>query len=135
MGIDVRCGYNRGVISFRVDGLPVPQGSMKVIKGHVIHSQGAALAVWRSAIAIEARRAGLTPEPGAVKLDLLFVMPKPRTVKRESPTVAPDLDKLIRAALDAMTAVAYLDDGQVTEITAQKIYGAAPFLEVSLYRS
>jgi Holliday junction resolvase RusA-like endonuclease len=62
-------------------------------------------------------------------------MPKPRTVKRLHPTVAPDLDKLIRAALDAMTAVAYLDDGQVTEITAMKVYGAAPFLEVGLWRT
>jgi Holliday junction resolvase RusA-like endonuclease len=122
------------VISFRVDGVPVPQGSMRVFNGHVVHNKGAELAVWRSAIAIEARRAGCTPEPGAVKLDLLFVMPKPRTVKRTQPTVAPDLDKLIRAALDAMTAIAYVDDGQVTEIIAQKVYGPQPFLEVGLYR-
>ena len=122
------------MISFRVDGVPVPQGSMRVFNGHVVHNKGAELAVWRSAIAIEARRAGCTPEPGAVKLDLLFVMPKPRTVKRTQPTVAPDLDKLIRAALDAMTAIAYVDDGQVTEIIAQKVYGPQPFLEVGLYR-
>lgn len=122
------------MILFRVDGVPVPQGSMRVFNGHVVHNKGAELAVWRSAIAIEARRAGCTPEPGAVKLDLLFVMPKPRTVKRTQPTVAPDLDKLIRAALDAMTAIAYVDDGQVTEIIAQKVYGPQPFLEVGLYR-
>ncbi len=122
------------MISFRVDGVPVPQGSMRVFNGHVVHNKGAELAVWRSAIAIEARRAGCTPEPGAVKLDLLFVMPKPRTVKRTQPTVAPDLDKLIRAALDAMTAIAYVDDGQVTEIIAQKVYGPQPFLEVGLWR-
>jgi len=132
--MSLRCGYNRGVISFRVDGVPVPQGSMRVFNGHVVHNKGAELAVWRSAIAIEARRAGLTPEPGAVRLDLLFVMPKPKTVKRDFPTVAPDLDKLIRAALDAMTAVAYIDDGQVTDISATKVYGVSPFLEVSLWR-
>jgi Holliday junction resolvase RusA-like endonuclease len=62
-------------------------------------------------------------------------MPKPKTVKRLHPTVAPDLDKLIRAVLDSMTAIAYLDDGQVTEINATKIYGVAPFLEVGLWRS
>lgn len=122
------------MISFRVDGVPVPQGSMRVFNGHVVHNKGAELAVWRSAIAIEAKRAGLTPEPGAVKLDLLFVMLKPKTVKRDFPTVAPDLDKLIRAALDAMTAVAYIDDGQVTDISATKVYGVSPFLEVSLWR-
>jgi len=123
------------VISFRVDGLPVPQGSMRVFNGHEVHNKGAELAVWRAAVAIEARRAGCTPEPGPVKLDLLFSMPKPKTVKRLHPTVAPDLDKLIRAVLDSMTAIAYLDDGQVTEINAIKVYGSAPFLEVGLWRS
>jgi Holliday junction resolvase RusA-like endonuclease len=123
------------VISFRVDGIPVPQGSMRVFNGHVVHNKGAELAVWRSAIAIEAKRAGCTPEPGPVKLDLLFVMLKPKTVKRDFPTVAPDLDKLIRAALDAMTAIAYIDDGQVIEITANKVYGPQAFLEVGLWRT
>ena len=123
------------MISFRVDGIPVPQGSMKVFNGHVVHNKGAELAVWRSDIAIEAKRAGCTPEPGPVKLDLLFVMLKPKTVKRDFPTVAPDLDKLIRAALDAMTAIAYIDDGQVIEITANKVYGPQAFLEVGLWRT
>jgi Holliday junction resolvase RusA-like endonuclease len=50
-------------------------------------------------------------------------------------STAPDLDKLIRAVLDSMTAIAYLDDGQVTEINAVKVYGTAPFLEVGLWRS
>jgi Holliday junction resolvase RusA-like endonuclease len=45
--------------------------------------------------------------------------------------VAPDLDKLVRAVLDALTAVAYRDDGQVTRITATKEYGT-PGLSVSV---
>ena len=104
---------------------------MKVINGHIIHSQGSALAVWRSSIAIEAKRAGCRPINGAVFINLLFSMPRPKTVKRPSPTVPPDLDKLIRGVLDALTAVAYVDDGQVTEITAIKVYGE-PFVEVTL---
>jgi len=50
-------------------------------------------------------------------------MPRPKTVKRNHPSVAPDLDKLIRGALDALTAIAYVDDGQVVEIYSKKIYG------------
>jgi Holliday junction resolvase RusA-like endonuclease len=65
-----------------------------------------------------------------MKVTLLFVMPRPKTVKRAEPSVAPDLDKLVRAALDALTSVAYEDDGQVTEIHAIKIYGGVPGLEV-----
>jgi len=120
------------VIEFRVNGLPVPQGSMKVINGKVLHSQGSALAVWRSTIGWEATLAGCKPEEGAMKLTLLFVMPRPKTIKRPSPSVAPDLDKLTRAAMDALTAVAYKDDGQVIEIHAMKIYGGMPGLEVRI---
>jgi Holliday junction resolvase RusA-like endonuclease len=50
-------------------------------------------------------------------------MKRPRTVTRQEPSVAPDLDKLIRAVLDGLTAIAYRDDGQVTSITASKTYG------------
>lgn len=115
---------------FHVNGLPVPQGSMKVINGRVLHSQGSALAVWRSTIAWEATLAGCKPEEGAMKVTLIFVMPRPKTVKRAEPSVAPDLDKLTRAALDALTSVAYVDDGQVTELHARKIYGNIPGLKV-----
>lgn len=120
------------MITFRVDGVPVPQGSMRVYNGNIVHSQGAALATWRSAVAISAKSAGCVPLPGSVRLDLLFGMPKPRTVKRTFPSVAPDLDKLIRAVLDSLTAIAYLDDGQVTEINATKVYATSPFCEVAV---
>jgi crossover junction endodeoxyribonuclease RusA len=111
------------VIEFRVDGLPVPQGSMKVIHGRVIHSQGSALAQWRASIALAARKAGARPTREPVTMTLTFIMPRPKTVKRNHPSVAPDLDKLIRGALDALTAIAYVDDGQVVEIYSKKIYG------------
>lgn len=111
------------MIIFNVDGQPIPQGSMKVINGHVIHSQGSALAAWRSAIALSAKSAGAKPHIEPVEIELVFRMIKPRTVTRSEPSVAPDLDKLIRAVLDALTAVAYRDDGQVTRITATKEYG------------
>jgi len=111
------------VINFFVDGLPVPQGSMKVIHGRIIHNKGSELAAWRSAIALTARNKGARPITDAVYVHMKFYMPKPRTVKRLEPSVAPDLDKLIRAVLDGLTAIAYVDDGQVTSIVAQKAYG------------
>jgi Holliday junction resolvase RusA-like endonuclease len=99
---------------------------MKVINGHVIHTRGSALAAWRSAIALEARKAGAFPVRVPIILNMTFILTKPRTVKRENPTVPPDLDKLIRGVLDALTAIAYTDDSQVISITAQKIYGETP---------
>ncbi len=120
------------MIEFRVEGQPVPQGSMKVINGHVIHSQGSALAAWRSAIALSARKAGAFPTREAITMTMTFTMLKPRTVKREYPTVPPDLDKLIRAVLDGLTAIAYVDDSQVVEIYAKKIYGIVPGVQIKL---
>ena len=118
------------MISFRVDGQPIPQGSMKVINGHIIHSQGSALAAWRSAIGLSAKAAGAKPSLEAVSMTLVFIMNKPRTVTRVDPTVPPDLDKLVRAALDALTAIAYKDDSQVIEIRAMKVYGEYPGVEI-----
>jgi crossover junction endodeoxyribonuclease RusA len=121
------------VISFSVTGQPVPQGSMKVINGHVIHTRGSALAAWRSAIALEARRAGAFPTRAPITLNMTFVVTKPRTVKRDNPTVPPDLDKLVRGALDALTAIAYVDDAQVIELTAKKIYGEYPGVSIDIH--
>ena len=121
------------MISFSVTGQPVPQGSMKVINGHVIHTRGSALAAWRSAVALEARKAGAFPTRAPINLNMTFVLVKPRTVKRNSPTVPPDLDKLIRGVLDALTAIAYTDDSQVIEITAKKIYGELPGVTIDIH--
>ena len=110
------------MIEFFVAGKPVPQGSLKFIKGHAIHQNANNLATWRSDIASTGRKAGLVPTNRPVSILLLFNMPRPKTVKRQMPTVPPDLDKLIRAVLDGLTGVAYEDDSQVVRITAAKVY-------------
>jgi len=120
------------MIAFRVNGLPVPQGSMKVIQGRVLHSQGSALAVWRSTIGWEAKLAKATPHNYPVKITINFIMPRPKSVKRPYPSVAPDLDKLVRGVLDGLTGIAYDDDSQVVEIHARKVYGGSPGAEIRL---
>lgn len=131
---------------FEVEGKPVPQGSMtasynrKLGVAHVHHVQGAALAVWRASIREAARATGesyLSPLP--IAMHMTFGMPYPKShvelrggryqVKLRyfdaRPMVMPDLDKLVRAVLDALTGVCYRDDAQVVEITASKVYGYA----------
>lgn len=120
------------MINFFVDGLPVPQGSMKVINGRVIHNKGSELAAWRSAVALTARQNGARPTTEAMQIHIKFYMPRPRTVKRPYPSVAPDLDKLIRSVLDGLTTIAYVDDGQVVSIVAEKAYGDRIGAEISL---
>ena len=106
---------------------------MKVINGHMIHSQGSALTAWRSQIGYAAREAGAKPHLEAVHIEMIFTMPRPKTVTRPEPSVAPDLDKLVRAVLDGLTAVAYRDDGQVTSLMATKEYGADPGVWVQMW--
>lgn len=109
---------------FFVRGRPVPQGSMKFIKpGVMIHSRAKELAVWRADIARNAELSGYKPVQGAVKVEIDFIFNRPKSVTREFPTVAPDLDKLTRAVLDGLTGVAYVDDAQVILIQAVKTYG------------
>lgn len=134
---------------FSVEGRPVPQGSMtasynrKTGVSHVHHVQGAALAQWRAAIRLAASEAGATVSVAPVAITITFGMPRPKThlvlrggryVVRERylsamPAVAPDIDKLTRAVLDALSGVCYADDAQVVSIHAQKVYGNATTIE------
>ena len=69
---------------------------------------------------------------GAVKVTCMFMIHKPKTVKREYPTVVPDTDNLVKAVLDGLnpkrdgfgriTKGAWKDDSQVIEIHARKMY-------------
>jgi Holliday junction resolvase RusA-like endonuclease len=80
---------------------------------------------------MEARKAGAFPVPNAIEIVMEFRYAKPKSVKRELPTVPPDLDKQIRSILDALTGIAYHDDSQVISISASKSYGE-PGVSISL---
>ena len=118
---------------FSCEGTPVPQGSMKVINGHILHSQGSALAVWRSTIALSARFAGAKPLDGPMGIEVTFRVRRPKTVKRDYPSVAPDLDKYIRACLDALTGICYIDDSQIVQISSRKVYSDTPGADIKIF--
>lgn len=119
-----RDGDNQLVtIAFTVEGKPVQQGSMRAFNNRVVHNKSKDLMAWRGKVAQTARVAGCTPITGPIIISMRFYYERPKTVKRDEPTVPPDLDKQIRSILDALTGVAYVDDGQVTAITATKEYG------------
>jgi crossover junction endodeoxyribonuclease RusA len=115
-------------LTFTVDGVPVPQGSMRafLVKGRpvVTHGGRADLGTWRQAIAARARAAGAVPVAGPVSIGLTFTLPRPasRPKRDRHPDRKPDLDKLIRAALDALTGIAFVDDAQVVRCHAWKRY-------------
>lgn len=113
---------------FRVYGTPVPQGSKTVAsRGGKIWLRDAnpRLKKWRDLVT---EIAGETAElhgwfTGAVEVEAIFYLPRPKTVKRCVPSVKPDIDKLVRALFDSMTKAALIkDDSLVVRLTAVKLY-------------
>lgn len=129
---------------FHVQGLPAPQGSKRGIvnrysgKVNMIESSKR-VKPWRADVRAKAEafidQAGGRPLEGPLALYLTFHMPRPKghygtgrnsSVLKESapqhPIGKPDLDKLGRAILDALTGVVYTDDSQVVALSLRKMY-------------
>jgi Holliday junction resolvase RusA-like endonuclease len=49
---------------------------------------------------------------------------------REHPTKKPDIDNTMKACLDAMNGIVYVDDKQVVSIHARQSYGEEPHVEI-----
>lgn len=113
------------MIRFFVPGNPVPQGSMSVFDGRIVHGNSRGVKAWRATVRDAGIDAGLLPVGGPISVELLFNIARGKTVRREEPTTRPDIDKLVRTILDALTGVAYLDDSQVIRLAARKRYGNA----------
>ena len=111
-----------------VPGIPQPQGSKNAfVRGNraVLVEANKKLPAWRQLVTdkLEAANVSCQPLEGAVDAQIIFFMPRPKSVTRLFPSVKPDLDKLIRAVLDAGTkAGIYNDDSQVIEVVAHKFY-------------
>lgn len=124
--------------AFFAAGTPQPKGSPRPIRigtrlGLTVkHKSGEA---WERAI-MHTARAHLPPKPldCAVRVDLVFCIERPATVTRRVwPHVKPDLDKLTRAALDALQrAGMFVDDSRVCCGEVTKIYGVPAGVAISV---
>ena len=125
-------------LTFTTPGTCVPQGSMRgfVVNGQarVTHAKPLALTEWRRAIAASATDAGAVCEDGACIVSLVFNLARGKTVRRAYPTVKPDIDKLARSVLDALTGVCWQDDAQVCDLILSKRYSDTPGLTVTVSR-
>ena len=117
-------------LQLTVEGNPVPQGSFRHVGNGRIIAANPKLNTWRDTIAWQvAQQTHHRLIDGSIRVDLVFTLPRPKSVPmsvRERPTVKPDLDKLIRSVLDAISLDRYcqilLDDSYVTDIHAAKRY-------------
>ena len=105
--------------------------------GHVniVDVKSVSLKAWRYAInnVLQHKWEG-PPLEGAVSVELHFLLLRPPSVsekKRPYPSVMPDIDKLARAALDAMTGIVFRDDAQVVRLDVTKAYAQESGLQLS----
>lgn len=128
-----------------VAGVPAPQGSKTRGAHGGMFESSRKVGEWRSRVALAAQEAmlGAPPSPLPVSLRASFLFTRPKShlttkgqLRKGAPLIPtrPDLDKLVRAVLDALTGIAYADDGQVSLLTASKDYlgvlRSAPGVEV-----
>ncbi len=113
-----------------VEGSPVPQGSFRHIGNGRIISANPKLNNWRQTIADQiAQQTHHRLVDARIRLELVFTLPRPKSVsikRRAVPTAKPDLDKLTRAVMDAISLERYCqiikDDSLVTDLHAVKRY-------------
>lgn len=122
------------VLSIWAAGLPAPQGSKRHVgRGVMVESSAETLKPWRQDVrqaATDALPEHHAPVRGAIELEVWLFMrrPKghPKTI-RTLPATQPDVDKLLRAVMDALTSAGvWLDDGQVTDLVVRERYAGGP---------
>ncbi len=138
---------------FTVYGRPQPQGSTRAFMPRgatfpVLTSDNAKLKPWRQevagaalhAVCLARRNAGgrdrvvLFPRGLPVRVTIGFYLQKPKSARQRDflPTKKPDLDKLARGVLDALTGIAFEDDSQVTQLVCGKNFDVPERAEIAV---
>lgn len=126
-------------VSWTSLGIPAPQGSKRHVGNGILVEQSDSLPAWREQLIYDISKAGegIVFKDG-IHVELVFKFPRPLghfnskgelkddSYKKPAPrfkTTRPDLDKLIRAVLDAITLSGVItDDSLCYSIEAQKVY-------------
>lgn len=131
-----RTATTLGRVTFSVHGTPQPKGSLKAFHAYrsrrvVVTADNPKLAGWQRTIRAEALGARRRQcFAGPVEVTCVFILPRPLSYPKRvvAHTRKPDLDKLVRAVLDALAAgVLFGDDAAVVSLRASKSYVAPGF--------
>ena len=135
-------------LDFFAEGSPRSQGSMrrggtKVTKAgklqRTLAHSDSTLEGWRDTVATAATQAmaaaRLTPADfdEALDLNVAFILERPRSVTRPRPETGLDVDKLLRAVMDAMEKVVYPVDSRVCSVQLSKEYGDRPGVRIIVF--
>ena len=130
--------YQCESFTFEVLGEPIPQGSLKAFtpkgwKRPILTSDNKRTKPWKQEVkqmAMEAM-AQMVPrvirfeKPKAIGIECRFYFQRPKSTKKAivDKVTKPDIDKLARAILDALTGIVFEDDSQVTTLVCWKGFG------------
>jgi Holliday junction resolvase RusA-like endonuclease len=125
------------MITLDILGSPAPKGSARAMniggRARLIASSSGAnqrnQRRWAKAIATAAQGAAVIAGPVCVSVTFRLARPKGHYGKRGllnsaplHPTVKPDIDKLVRCTLDALTGLAFEDDSRIVSLYVGKTY-------------
>lgn len=119
------------MITFTVPGDPKPQGRPRFVRmGKFVRAYDPKTSVdFKSKVAFFGTQSGLKPHDGAVmvSVDLYLKRPKAKCRKSDSPmklpcSKRPDCDNFAKAIADALTGIAWKDDGQIQTLNVRKWY-------------
>lgn len=126
----------RPLVSFFVPGKAETKGSARafVVKGRaIITNDNPRAKAWASVVTLAAHEAmnGRAPLEGPLYVRVFFELPRPKAhftkkgLRLDAPKYAakkPDVDKLLRCGLDALTGVVFVDDAQIAQVRTEKRY-------------
>lgn len=145
------------IVSFAVYGRPQQKGSKRVFpvrssqvrdraprQDYIVRDDNPRAKPWASTISARAAEAYSGPLiRSAVGVELAFYFRRPKghfgtgrnasRIKPGAPVemiTTPDVDKLARCAIDALTGIVIADDSLIVELCARKLYGEPERVEV-----
>lgn len=134
------------LLQFVVPGEPRGKGRPRFGRtraGHPVAYTDSKTASYENLVKLAARAAGAKPidAPLSVEIVAHFAPARSWSKKKQAAAMAGemapgrfDLDNICKAVLDGLNGVAFLDDKQIVDLRARKIFSAAPSLSVRVYR-
>jgi Holliday junction resolvase RusA-like endonuclease len=131
---NINGGLKMNYIKIIIPGIPASKGSFNRGKYGQLYPADKKLRGWVNAISWQARsQAPRQPSQAAIELTITFNLPHYDSNKDDQPTIKPDLDKLARAVLDALTGIIYHDDSQVIRLVCSKAWAIdAPGCQIEI---
>ncbi len=131
-------------IRITVAGPPVPKGRPRfdAVNGRAMAFTPAKTRKYETHVRLAAQQAmeGRAPLDGPVTVSMVAWLPIPTSWSKKrqrmaergaiAPTKRPDVENILKSALDACNGIVFRDDSQAVDVRAVKAYAAKPRLDI-----